>query len=137
MDGDKVDRIEDYVKSKSNVALLRTFACKKIRLEKPGLSQDFILQTFDLLAEDIMDSEVEKVSQWAPTTENIAQININVWAILKPKIIKVIESRSIDPSQKINELFDSSMSRSQALRESEARSLERESIALSIKKTKH
>jgi len=128
------ESISDYIKSKSNTALLKSFAIKKIRTDKPEVREDLILNCFDLYAEDIADSELEKVMHWAPSNENIAQININIWTLLKQRILSFLDSRALDPEKKIRELFDSSMSRAQAHQEQEQMTLERESLPLSLKK---
>lgn len=119
-----METIHDYIVSKSNMALLKSFAIKKLCTST--IKQEFILDCFEMYVEPIMYSEIQKAWTWSPTNENIAQLNINIWTILKEKILHVIESRSIDPEVKIRQLFDSSMSRAKKNEEYESKSMERE-----------
>lgn len=129
-----MDSLLDYATSKANMNLLKIFCLKKILNEKPTTEREVLLMAFDLYAHDIMEAEVEKVYTWTPTTENIADLNIRVWTILREKILCFLDARSIDPEKKINELFDSTMSRAKVFREEESVADERENISMLIKK---
>jgi hypothetical protein len=129
-----MDTISDYALSKANINLLKVYALNKILKEKPGMDKDLIFAAFDFFALDIIHDEAHKVSSWTPTTENISEINIKVWSVLKEKMLAFLDSRSLDPQKKINELFDSTMSRPQYSQEQESFMYERENIALNLKK---
>jgi hypothetical protein len=131
-----MDTISDYGLSKANMNLLKVFSLKKVLNEKPNTDRDILLMAFDLYAPDIMESELEKVCTWMPTTENIAELNIRVWTALREKILSFLDARSIDPEKKINELFDSTMSRSKLYEEEESVANERESIFMQLKQLK-
>lgn len=117
------ESLMDYIKCKSNTAMLKSFAIKKLCTNT--IKEDFVLDCFEMYIDSIRDSEVEKVQHWSPTNENIAQININIWTHLKEKILHVIESRSIDPEEKIKQLFDDSMTRPKRSEQFESKTMER------------
>lgn len=77
--------IEDCVKSKKNLQLLRLYAKQKLGPEWPERVATLEL-AIEAALEDIVDHILERFVAWSSTPENIAEVNVAVWQALRPKV---------------------------------------------------
>lgn len=82
--------IEDHVKSKKNLDLVKAFACKKLYDEWPKQKKD-VEKAIDLCLNDSIDSIIDTYVKWSVTPANIAEINVHVWRALKQNVIHAMK----------------------------------------------
>lgn len=122
-----METMKDYVTSKANKNLLKAYALKK--LSSKETTSELIFNIFDLLIEDTTESILEKgtLGAWEPTNENIATVNLEIWAALRPRMESSLSAAPMNPQTKLNELFmasENSMNRD----ERESNNMQREPL---------
>ena len=118
------DTIYDYLSSKSNLKLLKVYSLSKIETaNKQGIEP-----LFDLYIKDIIYDISEKYSTWSPTPENLAQLNIYSWTLLKKKIERALDAILEDPKQKLYNLFNNRTDLTATQETKESTSMERENL---------
>jgi len=82
--------LHDYLKSKTNIKILETFASEK-------LSNDYLDSKKEL--QETIAFEIENyidilfVPAWAVNAENISEMNSRIWKYIRPRIITSMDSR--------------------------------------------
>lgn len=77
--------MRDYVVSRNNVKLLRTFAIEKSAKLWPD-RKSLVPQAVDVHLQEVVEQVADQYASWTPSPENLADINIEVWKTLRPKI---------------------------------------------------
>lgn len=97
--------MKEYVSSKENQNLLKAHALKKLLTH--SCTTELIFNTFDMLIDDVTDSVLEKsFRSWKPTSENIAVVNLEIWAFLRLRMESSLSAAPLDPQKKIEQLFN-------------------------------
>jgi hypothetical protein len=84
------DTFTDYVKSRSNLKLLKTFAYDKLRKEFQD-KHEILSQLIDDNLSELVDQFCKTHGHWTLTAENIGSLNVEVY-----KKLKLIVKRTFD-----------------------------------------
>jgi hypothetical protein len=105
--------------SAGNKSILQIYCENNILIKKDKL-KNFI----EMFLDETIEHVAEKFSTWKPTKENLAELNIEIFKLLKSKIEKSNENTEIDHEAKLKNLFSDE---SKATKEdSESKTMERQ-----------
>jgi hypothetical protein len=111
----------EKLKSKGNIDILKIYCKNIIHIELQKLEN-----LIELFLEDTIDEIAEKFRTWKPIKENLAELNIEIFKLVKYKIEKSYQNFEVDYDAKLGLLFSDS---SKATKEnSESRIMERQTI---------
>jgi hypothetical protein len=95
--------IRDYVVSRNNVKLLRSFAIEQSSKLWPD-KRSVVAHAVDVHLHDVIDNVADQYATWAPSPENLAEINIEIWKRLRPRIENTLKGAQIQQEDAIKTL---------------------------------
>jgi hypothetical protein len=100
------DTFTDYVKSRSNLKLLRTFAYDKLHKEFQDKG-NLVTQIIDDNLVELVDTFCKTHGHWTLTAENIGTLNVEVYKQLKMVVKRTFDSmdHNATPVDQMRECF--------------------------------
>jgi len=98
------DTLLDYIKSPTNLKLLKSFSFSKLR-PSWTLSSEFLLDCIDMYIQEAIEDVSEKYKHWTLTPKNLADINVDIWTHIKQKIKDLLASRMLSDEERFQAHF--------------------------------
>lgn len=101
----RAETLQDYVKSASNVALLTSFATRRLVAQWP-LAADRVPAMLELVLPEAIETVMSgPAATWKLTPENIADINTAVWSHVKMTVERLLQGAQVNPETVLEYMF--------------------------------